>query len=92
MSRWYILSRGSYVWSVPKSHWTPPAARTGTAGTLQRLEPAPMDLKTDRCNALVDNRSIGLYSYLNLVETLRFGVWWNHKNHGLEVDLKDRRL
>ena len=29
------------------------AARTGTAGPLQWLEPAPLGLKTDRCNVLL---------------------------------------
>ena len=55
MSRWYLLSNGSYHWSVPKSLCTSPSARTDTDRTLQRLEPAPIGLKTDHCNVLLDN-------------------------------------
>jgi hypothetical protein len=44
---------GSYLWSVPKSRWSSPTARTGTAWPLHRPEPAPLGLKTDRYNALV---------------------------------------
>jgi hypothetical protein len=29
-------------WSVPNSGWATPAATTGTAGPLQRLEPVPL--------------------------------------------------
>ena len=53
MSPWELLSSGSDRWSVPKSHWTTPEARTGTAGPLQRLEPVTLGLKTDHCNALI---------------------------------------
>ena len=57
-------------WSVPNSGWATPAATTGTAGPLQRLEPVPLGLKTDRYNALLSN--VTVITHIKLIQVCDF--------------------
>jgi hypothetical protein len=57
-------------WSVPNSGWATPAATTGTAGPLQRLEPVPLGLNTDRYNASLSN--VTVITHIQLIRVCVF--------------------